>query len=280
MAAAVDLPTVKGYAVVPLKNVGNAFSVDVEVNGKPMHLLLDTGAPLTVLLEEKAAAAGVVGAMARGAREIRSLRCGGAELRGVNALSMSFSGANAARARNHWAKAGRDGLLGLDTLREWGAVVDMAAMRLFLRTDPKVDGNLREKLHASGWTEVAMEERRGHINVPAAVGGRRGSMTVDTGATFTTLQRDFAVKAGLQLGGHDLRGGTIGKLDVRSDATEVPDLVIGTYHAGPFPVALTNLDYAIGQSWESDGLLGFEFLRLNAAVIDCKNSRLYLRHTK
>jgi len=245
-----------------------------------MHLLLDTGAPATVLLEEKAAEAGVVGAMARGTRVIESMRCGAAELRGVNALSMAFSGTHAGRARRHWAKAGRDGLLGLDTLRDWGAVIDMAAMRLYLRTDPKVTSNLGEKLRTAGWTEVPLQQQKGHINVDAEAGGQRGTLTVDTGATFTTLDRHFAVKARLPLGGQRLPVATVGKLDVHSDATEVPDLVVGSFHGGPFPVTVANLDFALGAPWKTDGLLGFEFLRLNAAVIDCAAARLYLRHTK
>ena len=98
LATAAHAADAKGYAVIPLKNVGNAFLVDVQVNDIPMQLIIDTGAPMTVLVGDKATKAGLAWGHARNACEIRTLRCGAATLHGVGAYVAVFHGENAGTA--------------------------------------------------------------------------------------------------------------------------------------------------------------------------------------
>lgn len=268
--------TVSGYVVVPLAPKDNRIVLDATVNGKPAAFLLDTGAPFTTVLAKSATDFNLSRAHARGTSEIGSLVIGGAELRGASALTIEFNAKSDANAI--WARSGVAGVLGWDTLRRWGAIVDIGHARLFLRTDKAVKNGVGAALQAAGWTAVPITMRNSNPLIPVTLGGREIRVIVDTGAVVTVFDIDSVRAAGIQpLGpGRPMNG--IYQLHVPAQVANVPDLIAGKFHGGPFAIKALNFRNAFQQNFAGVyGVLGFDFLALHAAVIDCEKRQLYLR---
>lgn len=271
--------TIRGYVVVPLEARHNRFHVHAQINGKPAELLLDTGMPDTVLLVSRAQKFGTLRPEgSRGYSHISSLAIGSAELRDVPILHLEFTSRFAPMFDAHWAQQGFDGVLGWKTLLRWGAIIDAAHARLFLRTDPKVKTELGTALLAGGWTAIPVSESNQHPTAAVTLGQHTGRICIDTGATLSFFDTAFARKAGLVPLGLGRAVNTIDRSGSPVEIIRAPELAIGSYSGGPWSISTTNLRAAIdGFPASLAGVIGFDFLCLNGAVLDCEKLRLYLR---
>ncbi|MCP8937160.1 aspartyl protease family protein [Alsobacter sp. SYSU M60028] len=113
------------------------------------------------------------------------------------------------------------------------------------------------------------------VTIPVTVNGAKGLFILDTGATFVSLTRDFAARAGIQTDGASL-------VQIRT-ANGVASARTGKAQTVQFRsikaegVAVVVQETAVGFGNKVDGLLGMSFLSRFDLQIDNKNIRLRSR---
>ncbi len=191
-----------------------------------------------------------------------------------------------------------DGLLGLDLLRRFGAVINCRTREVFFKTDPSARLGLATTTRAMGFAQIPiMKEARGNLTVPCTMRGRAGRLVLDTGSFVTALD-DHAVRSvnlatrpsPLTARGLDGRIRTI-------ELADMDDLKIGALRIAPQPLAVMDLfgknkprrtftginriEY-YAQRHEPPGerllgLLGNELLDQRHAIIDLGSMSLFLK---
>jgi hypothetical protein len=136
----------RGYAAIPLERSQATYVVVVcSVRDKKLRLALDTGAPVSLLDEtqteklkidwEKTNDFGAPGGDAGGSYT-KSCKIEVMELNGFKAHGIRFYNhdlASANKALLEYKEQPIDGLLGWDVLREYSAIIDVRALRVYLR---------------------------------------------------------------------------------------------------------------------------------------------------
>jgi clan AA aspartic protease (TIGR02281 family) len=216
--AACEAPTVPDSAEacrverltsVPIRHSRGLWVAEAQVNGKPVVLMLDTGATNVSLLPEAVKRLGVredsgsrytvmtgSGPVFRRALEIDELRLGGETVK-----RLAFPELEGA----HWAERGYDGILGMSVFARYDVEIDFPgqALNLYRRrycpsgAPPWQGGGLALPIVAGG-------RSGGSPVVPAALDGRAAKALLDTGATLTIVDNALARRVG---GGAEVTGG-------------------------------------------------------------------------
>ena len=282
----------------------NHLLVPVNVNGQSAHLLLDTGSDVTFIEESRAKALGVrIGGaeIVSGGRgfprgTVDNLRVGNLSL-GQTQVALY----DPAQFRGPVpGKGGKpaDGILGLDLLRRYKAVINCRTQQLFLQSGPAPRLNLTDTTRALGFTRIPIHDSaRGFISVPCEIAGKAGAVIIDTGAFVTVFNED------------DLRAfqleETPTKLTARTpfgrvravQLARINDLRIGGVAIEPQRFAVMNLfpakkplrtytginriEYYDARAFRSRldlwGLLGAELLYQHSAIVDLDSMALFLK---
>jgi hypothetical protein len=177
-------------------------------------------------------------------------------------------------------------LFGLREMLKYGAVLDISNHLLMVHPGGQmksISGGIRAILTKQGYTPVDLTITGGHLHVSAVVNGVPCRLVVDTGASLTVLDRQFARKA--RLGGYDTgayaRG--IGTKARPIRVSQFPELKLGDFVIRNAAVTISDLDQELlgGDGKASAvGLLGAEYLGLHGAVFDFNSGTLYLRPQK
>jgi len=282
-----------GYSEVPFQvSKGVHFDIMACGNGKPLRLLIDTGAEFNLidagvpkrldLLPEpiKEFLVNVAGhghTQTQGRLLVKDFTVG--DLHGPwQALVVDHSHLN---KEERFGEAPRDGLLGSPYLTHNAAVIDCGSKKLFLwnriqhssrgnevsnrGTDPfstllKRQGYLEVPLPYTEWTRPY---------VPATINGEPLLLDVDTGSSVNALTAFFAERLHLPMyytahGSHKTHAEAF-SVGGHSEAMEALLVDSGRLKA-------------VDKSGEHtvDGILGAGFLLDHAAVIDCGSKKLYL----
>ena len=264
-------------------------------------LIIDTGSPVTILSEAKyrfllkgdahklppgALATIPINTLKARTALVHDLSLGGHDL-GASLVALvperyldeaeTFHYAN--RASNF------DGIMGEDFLRLYRAVIDCTRQLLYLNLGPVRKDNLPAVLIPNGWTRVPMAEVDDHFVVPCVINGFTCRLIVDTGSSFTVL--DKTLLRAIKVGSHALPvdGGLIGNEMGEQRLVQLHKLQIGDYVADDVQMtALENLSSALVSEREGRtedtiiGLLGADTLGFNGAIIDLGGNALYLKH--
>jgi len=281
----------QGYGGAQLVRTGQYYHLPIVANGKPAHLVVDTGAPTALIfrrslktldLTESKTDAPERGAFGSGKRllgmtTIRTLTAGNCTLSNVPVAVSDDDGSLAPFGRPN-------GFVGLRELVKYGAVLDFSRRLIYLR--PSRPGNeiaasIRSILQQNNYKAIPLSLQRGHLRVPGKVNDTACHFWVDSGAYVTVLDRDFAGRA--KLGGGALthyEAHGIGKSGGRVRAASFSSLWIGDYQIKQPSAAILELDPHMlgrGTSAEVNGLVGVEYLALNSAIIDFISGTIYLR---
>ncbi|MBK1854906.1 aspartyl protease family protein [Verrucomicrobiaceae bacterium 5K15] len=137
-----ELLTLRGYEAIPIKLEGNTMMVQLEINGKPAKMVLDTGAGSSLLHTgacKRVGAAlgpfdykvyGVSGEAPAALAQVDEFKVGEAVFkdRQIMATDMAKDMAPGAKVRD-------DGLLGAEVLSDLEAVITYRERKLFIRPD-------------------------------------------------------------------------------------------------------------------------------------------------
>jgi predicted aspartyl protease len=284
-----DLPNqLSGYKAVrvhygPL----NKMIMPVHINGQPANLLVDTGAS-HVMLDADAAASFGVKPSQRGLRYIRFSQIYGQELplgfaQNLTAGSMSFGSVLVTLRNPSDSDAGSahiDGVLGLDILSRYKAIINCRTKFVFFKIDQARQMHLSSVASAEKFARIPLRrEESGALTVPCSIHGQPARLLVDTGAFITTFQEAFLKSLGIPLhatrvSAHFARGTTR-----KISAGKIDDLKIGDFKMPPAKFGVTELpNFALHQgSSRISGILGIDTLYNCHAIIDLDGMNLFLK---
>ena len=278
----------RGYGGAQLVSTGQYYHLPIVANGKPAHLVVDTGAPTSVIFRRSLKSLNLTesktdtqegGAFGKGKQvfgttKIETMTAGNCTLSNVPVVVADTSMSPIGRA---------NGLLGLRELVRYGAVLDLSHRLIYLRpTRPgsEVSASIRSMLQRNNYKAIPLSLAGGHIRVPGKVNDIACHFLVDSGAFVTVLDREFAARA--KLGGiptyAEAHG--IGKSGGHLKATRFASLWIGDYQIKQASAAILSLNPQMlgrGTNAEVEGLLGVEYLGLNSAIFDFISGTMYLR---
>ena len=280
----------RGYGGAQLVGTGQYYHLPIVANGKPAHLIVDTGAATSLIfrrslnrlnLTESKTDAPERGAFGSGKQVlgktiIGTLTAGNCTLSNVPVAVVDEYGSMGSIGRPN-------GMLGLRELVTFGAVLDLSHRLIYLRPSrpgSEVAASIKSILEQNNFKAISFSLERGHIRVPGKVNDVACHFMVDSGAFLTVLDRDFAT--GAKLGGvpTSVEAHGIGKSGGQLRVASFPSLWVGDYQIKHASAAVLPLDsHMLGRGTNSEvaGLLGVEYLALNSAIIDFISGTIYLR---
>ncbi|MDG2489029.1 MAG: aspartyl protease family protein [Roseibacillus sp.] len=285
-----------GYEPLRLtKTAGDSrYSGYFQVNGKDVHLLIDSGANSTDLNYDVARACGItpeksVKVVSRGAlgRPVASwVGLGALGAGSVTATPFPFM--LAPSSRRHTATSRYDGQLGIDALNGLASLVDLRMGTLWI-PGPRAGNTQREGITALGRQDglglhsLPLEPagRLPHLLVECRYEDRRLTWVVDTGAEVTVMASESASR--LSIPTVESRSKII---DASGDRASVRsavlhNLLFGQLLVHELQVAVTPLG-PIRQTFRDrsgrpvDGIIGMDFLEESSALLDAASQMLYL----
>ena len=271
-------------AEIPLRGFENStthvrsYGLEVLVNGRPVKLVLDTGA------------AGIV--MSRPAAERAGLaRFSDATMRGIGDDAKGMGGYNAlaehfrigdVEYRNALISVAdqslegiEDGLIGSNVFSEFLITLDFAARKLRLEPLPGYHPGeeLQDRVESPEMRDAARVFRFGHILlVPVRVGSREGLFVLDTGSASTMISYDLAAEVSKLA--HDDKTGLRGLSGKVGDVYQTGNVVLEFAGFAQKNLAMTAIDtwqlsHRLGT--EISGFLGLPVLDLLTLTIDYRD---------
>ena len=282
------LPQLAGYKAVrvhygPL----NKMIMSVRINGQPANLLVDTGASQTILDTDAAESFGVKPSQ-RGLRYIRFTQINGQFLpvgfaQNLTAGNMNFGSSlvalrNSIHSQRETSRV--DGVLGLDILLRYKAVINCRTKLVFFKVDRARQMNLSSVASSQKFTRVPLHrEENGALIAPCSIHGQSAHLLVDTGAFVTTFQE--ALLKSLRIASEPTRVSAhfASGAAQRISAGRINDLKIGDFKVPPEKFGVTALPhFALQQgSIRISGILGIDTLYNCHAIIDLDSMNLFLK---
>ena len=265
----------------------NKMIMPVNINGQPANLLVDTGASHVMLDVDTAASFGIKPSQ-RGLRYIRFNEINGQELplgfaQNLTAGSMSFGSTLITLRNSSYSSVGSahiDGVLGLDILSRYKAVINCRTKLVFFKVDQARQMHLSSVASTEKFVKIPLRrEESGALTVPCSVHGQPARLLVDTGAFITTFDEAFLRPLGIPLeatrvSAHFARG-TARKIS----AGKIKNLQIGHFKIPPSKFGVTALpNFALQQGrTRISGILGIDTLYNYQAIIDLDGMNLFLK---
>lgn len=173
-----------------------------------------------------------------------------------------------------------DGAIGVDLMRSSGAVVDCGHQLLFMSGDGPnraASEQLGAFLADHGFARIPMRRTgRGGYDVPATINGKSTRVVVDTGSSFTFINKQVGSGAGIFAAPERLAYDLGESHFERIDRGTVRQLSIGSFGMENVDLNLADISRAVLEG--AAGLFGIDQLSFNYAVIDFGSGTLYLRH--
>ena len=281
-----------GGGIALSRSTGNHLFAPVRINEKPAWFAVDTGAALTIVDTTKAKALGLQyqGTEVQVPRQIEvnnrvvpvahvdALEVGSTNL-GSGPVALIDLKDFRGRLRETGNYVAMDGIIGLDIMQRYGAVIDCGNQRIYLQTQGDPAGDLLRYVRARHYKSVPLRiARSGALEVEAQLGSNRYSFVVDTGGFATLVTLKVAAQNGVPVLGTTVNARGIHSKERPVGLGLTPMLQIGSYRLGPTLVGVTalpegpeDLRYPFG------GLIGADFLFNRHGVIDIKDQRLYFK---
>jgi predicted aspartyl protease len=287
-AAKAGRPSLLRYKAVPVHYEPlNKMIMSVRINGQPANLLVDTGSNQTILEAETAASFGIKPSQ-RGMRYIRFTQINGQDLpvgfaQRIAAGSMNFgSSLVALRSSNHSGSgAGHvDGVLGLDMLLRYKAVINCRTKLVFFKVDLGWAMKLSSIAVSEKFTRVPIQrEENGALTVPCSIRGQPARLLVDTGAFVTTLHEPFVKSLQIAIEPTRISAQFARGTAKRINAAKIDGVNIGVFKALPQKFGVAALpSFALQQGGAKiAGILGMDTLYICHAIIDLNDMSLFLK---
>jgi predicted aspartyl protease len=273
------------------RSTGNHLFVSVRVNNRPAWFAVDTGAALTIVDSNKAktlglASSGVIEVPKQIEVNNRTVPVAlihslyvGAENLGSGPVALIDLRDFRTKLRGSGNRVSMDGIIGLDILQRYNAVIDCRNQRIFLETpgtDPRsiVQYALRNRYKA-----VPMRiTRSGALEVEGAIGVNRYSFVVDTGGFATLIPSQVARQNGIPVIGTTVNAKGIHSKERPVGVTIAQQFALGRYPLGPALIGVTALPEGPDDlRHEFGGLIGADFFFEHGGIIDVGKQTLYFK---
>jgi len=277
-----------GYKVVRVHySPLNKMIMSARINGQHANLLVDTGSNQTILDAAAAASFGIRPSQ-HGPLYIQFTQINGQNLpvgfaQTITAGNMSFSSVFVTlrnSSRSDRANADVDGVLGLDILARYKAVINCRTKLIFFKVDRGRRTQLAAVAKSEKFTRVPLRhEENGALTAPCSIRGQPARLLVDTGSFVTTFTEPVLKSLGVGLQPtHVSAHFPVGRTK-KVSAAQINDFTIGDFKvpAGQFgATALPNFPLRQGSS-RMFGILGMDTLYKCHAIIDLDSMNLFLK---
>jgi hypothetical protein len=172
-----------------------------------------------------------------------------------------------------------DGIIGLDILQRYNAVIDCRNQRIYL-VDPGKDSRSILKMVKKGrYNAVPMRiTHSGALEVEGRIGRNRYSFVVDTGGFATLVPSQVARQNGIPIIGTTVNAKGIHSKERPVGVTIAPEFDLGKYALGPALVGVTGLPEGPDDlRYQFGGLIGADFFFERSGIIDVGSKTLYFK---
>jgi predicted aspartyl protease len=287
--------TAKGATVAPssvgwILSAQNHLLVNVTLNGHPASFLIDTGSPFSAVDVRKAGSLGltaITGSMRLpkqllvNSREapvarIKQLIVGSDDLGSGPVVLIDLHGFPEFR-HAIFSRSEVVGILGLDVLQKYSAVIDFGQRQLILETQNGLPETLASAL--SMYHKVPIRVwGTGALEVAGKIGANTYSFIVDTGSSGTVVPVEVAVDNRLSVRWSKFFSKMINFAPSLVGRTTIPVRTLGNYsfkrssaYVTSMPLFFGDLEYPFG------GLIGNDFFASTSAIIDVGHRFLYVK---
>jgi predicted aspartyl protease len=281
--------------VILSRTTGNHLFAPVLVNRKPAWFAVDTGAALTIVDRKKAHELGLA-ALGKTVElpnqiEVNDRVVPVANLQNLSLGTQSLgSGPVAlidltpfrARLRTDGTAVSMDGILGLDILERYKAIIDCSQQRIYMQIgSPSELDAVQLDIRRQHLKSIPMRiTRSGALEIAGNLNGKRYSFVVDTGGFTTLLPVQVASQSGIPIIHTGVNAKGIHSKTRAVWAGIAPQMSIGKYNLGTTVVGITALPPGPEDlRYEFGGLLGADFFFQHHGIIDVGNQKLYFRET-
>ena len=274
------------------RSTGNHLFVSVRVNNRPAWFAVDTGAALSIVDSNKAKLLGLSKStrMVRVPNQIEvnnrivpvavvdSLYVGSDNL-GSGPVALIDLRDFRAKLRGSGHPVTMDGIIGLDILQRYNALIDCRNQRIYL-VDPGKDSQSILKMVKKGrYNAVPMRiTHSGALEVEGRIGRNRYSFVVDTGGFATLVPSQVARQNGIPIIGTTVNAKGIHSKERPVGVTIAPEFDLGKYALGPALVGVTGLPEGPDDlRYQFGGLIGADFFFERGGIIDVGSKTLYFK---
>jgi hypothetical protein len=173
-----------------------------------------------------------------------------------------------------------DGVLGLDLLTRYKAIINCRTKYVFFKVDQARRIHLSSVASGEKFATIPLRrENSGALTVPCSVGGQPALLLVDTGAFITTFNEAFIKSLGIPLEATRVSAHFAHGMARRISAGQIRDLKIGEFRAPPSKFGVAVLpNFALRQGGARiSGILGIDMLYKYHAIIDLDGMNLFLK---
>jgi predicted aspartyl protease len=266
--------------------------VSVRVNNRPAWFAIDTGAALSIVDTNKAKLLG----LSKGPGVVQvpkqievnnrivpvalvdSLYVGSDNL-GSGPVALIDLRDFQAKLRDSGHHVTMDGIIGLDILQRYNAVIDCRNQRIYLA----VGGGDAKRIVASAkqgrYKAVPMRiTHSGALEVEGRIGQNRYSFVVDTGGFATLVPTEVAKQNGIPVIGTTVSAKGIHSKERPVGVTIAPEFDLGKYPLGPAVIGVTGLPEGPEDlRYPFGGLIGADFFFERGGIIDVGSKTLFFK---
>jgi predicted aspartyl protease len=267
----------------------------VLVNRKPAWFAVDTGAALTIVDRKKAQALGLaslgktvelpnqieVNDRVVPVANLQNLSLGTQSL-GSGPVALIDLTQFRAKLRTGGTAVPMDGILGLDIMERYKAIIDCVQERIYMQIGSPSDlAAVQTDIRRQHLKSIPMRiTHSGALEIEGSLNGKRYSFVVDTGGFTTLLPVEVASQSGIPIIHTGVNAKGIHSKTRAVWAGIAPQLSIGKYNLGTTVVGITALPPGPEDlRYEFGGLLGADFFFEHHGIIDVGNQKLYFRET-
>jgi predicted aspartyl protease len=273
------------------RSTGNHLFVSVRVNDRPAWFAVDTGAALTIVDSNKAktlglASSGIIEVPKQievnnrtvPVAHIHSLYVG-AENLGSGPVALIDLRDFRTKIRGSGNRVSMDGIIGLDILQRYNAVIDCRNQRIFLETPGTDPRSIVQYAVKNRYKAIPMRiTHSGALEVEGAIGVNRYSFVVDTGGFATLIPSQVARQNGIPVIGTTVNAKGIHSKERPVGVTIAQQFALGRYPLGPVLIGVTALPEGPDDlRHQFGGLIGADFFFEHGGIIDIGKQTLYFK---
>jgi predicted aspartyl protease len=280
------------YGTTLSRSTGNHLFVEVLVNHRPAWFAIDTGAALSIVDSNKAKVLGLskgpglvevpkqieVNNRLVPVAEVNSLYVGRNDL-GSGPVALIDLREFRAKLRGSGHQVTMDGIIGLDILQRYNAVIDCRNQRIYLTVPGEDAQAILKSVKRGRYNSVPMRiTHSGALEVEGRLGRNRYSFVVDTGGFATLVPSEVAKQNGIPVIGTTVNAKGIHSKERPVGVTIAPEFDLGKYPLGPALIGVTGLPEGPEDlRFQFGGLIGADFFFERGGIIDIGSKTLYFK---
>jgi predicted aspartyl protease len=280
------------YGTTLSRSTGNHLFVPVRVNNRPAWFAVDTGAALSIVDSNKAKLLGL--SKGHGVIQVPKQIEVNNRIVPVALVDSLYVGRNnlgsgpvalidlrdfRARLRESGHRVTMDGIIGLDILQRYNAVIDCRNQRIYLAAPGEDARSILKSTKRGRYNSVPMRiTHSGALEVEGRIGLNRYSFVVDTGGFATLVPSEVAKQNGIPVIGTTLNAKGIHSKERPVGVTIAPEFNLGKYPLGPALIGVTGLPEGPEDlRYQFGGLIGADFFFERGGIIDIGSKTLYFK---